>query len=124
MTTFLLKLRNRHFFALDLAALAIIPSLALALRLDGFEELPRYAGALLAFTLIGLVVRLLVFWRAGLYNRYWRYASVDEIALIVFTIAAATAINTLLFFALRFILPLTPSPHLPISPSPSRHSLS
>jgi len=48
MTTFLLKLRNRHFFALDLIALAIIPSLALALRLDGFEQLPRYAGALLA----------------------------------------------------------------------------
>ena len=29
MTTSLLKLRNRHFFVLDLAALAIIPSLAL-----------------------------------------------------------------------------------------------
>ena len=54
MPTLLLKLRNRHFFVLDLTALAIIPSLALALRLDGFEELPRYAGALLVFTLIGL----------------------------------------------------------------------
>jgi len=84
------------------------------LRLDGFEELPRYAGALLVFTLIGLVARLLVFWRAGLYGRYWRYASVDEIALIVLAAAAATAMNTLLFFTLRF-LPLSLSPQLPRS---------
>ena len=116
MTTFLLRLRNRHFFALDLAALAIIPSLALALRLDGFEELPHYAGALLAFTLMGLAVRLFVFQRAGLYNRYWRYASVDEIALIVLAAAAATAINTLLFFALRFILSLALPLPIPLSP--------
>lgn len=108
--TLLLPLRNRHFFALDLIALAILPSIALALRLDGFGALPRYAGALLLFTLVGMVVRLLIFWRAGLYNRYWRYASVDEIGLIVATVIAATAINTILFFALRFILLLTPSP--------------
>ena len=114
MTAILLRLRNRHFFVLDLVALALIPSLALALRLDGFEELPRYAEALLAFTVMGLAVRLLVFQRAGLYGRYWRYASVDEIALIVVTLAAATAINTLLFFALR-LLPLPPSPQPALS---------
>jgi len=114
MTTFLLKLRNRHFFVLDFMALAVIPALALALRLDGFQELPRYAGALLAFTVIGLVLRLLVFQRAGLYGRYWRYASVDEIALIVVTLAAATAVNTLVFFALR-LLPRSLFPSFPFS---------
>ena len=118
MTTFLLKLRNRHFFALDLIALAITPALALALRLDRFEELPRYAGALLVFTLMGLAVRLLIFWRAGLYGRYWRYASVDEIALIALTVAAATAINTLLFFILRLLPPCSPSLPLSFSPAP------
>jgi FlaA1/EpsC-like NDP-sugar epimerase len=118
MTTFLLKLRNRHFFALDLAALVVIPALALALRLDGFQELPRYAGALLVFTLIGLVLRLLVFWRAGLYGRYWRYASVDEIALIVLAVAAATTINTLLFFTLRLLPPCSSAPQFLCTPAP------
>jgi len=118
MTTFLLKLRNRHFFALDLAALVVIPALALALRLDGFEGLPRYAGALLVFTLIGLVVRLLIFWRAGLYGRYWRYASVDEIALIVLAVAAATTINTLLFFTLRLLPPCSSAPQFLCTPAP------
>lgn len=126
MNAFLLRLRNRHFFALDLVALVVIPTLALALRLDGFEALSRYAGALLTFTLMGVVVRVLVFLRAGLYGRYWRYASVDEIALIIITVTGATVINTLLFLALRvlppcsFPLPLSLSlpPQLPCAPVP------
>ena len=69
-------------------------SLALSLLLDGFEELPRYAGALLAFTLIGLVLHLLIFWRAGLYGRYWRYASVDEIAKAIESFKAELAGKT------------------------------
>ena len=118
MTALLLKLRNRHFFALDFMALAVVPSLALALRLDGFQALPPYASALLTFTLIGLIVRLLIFWRAGLYDRYWRYASVDEIALIIVTVCIATLINTLLFFILRLLPPCSSSPSLPLSPAP------
>lgn len=103
MTTFLLRFQNRHFFLLDIVALAVIPSLALALRLDSFKALNFYAGPLSTFTVIGLIVRLLVFWRSGLYTRYWRYASVDEITLIILTIGAATAINTIFFFTLYFL---------------------
>ena len=117
MDTLLFRLRNRHFFALDLAALAVIPSLALALRLDGLEELPRYAGALLAFTLIGLIVRMVVFHRAGLY--YLSYDSWGKIVLIVVvTVTTATAINTLLFFILRFLPPCSSTSELLCTPVP------
>ncbi|MEM4725041.1 MAG: polysaccharide biosynthesis protein, partial [Candidatus Hadarchaeum sp.] len=119
MTNLLIRFTNRHFFFLDLVALAIIPSLALALRLDGFGELPRYSGALLVFTLLGVVIGLLIFWRAGLYRRYWRYASADEVALIFVSVAVATLLNNLLFFTLRFfscsLFPSFLTPFLPRS---------
>lgn len=104
MTTFLLGLRNRHFLLLDAGALTLIPTLALILRLDSFQAVSRYVGGLIVFTLVGLAVRLLVFWRAGLYNRYWRYASVDEIALIFLSVVVATATTAVAFYGLRFLV--------------------
>ena len=67
MINFLRSLRNRHYFILDVIALAIIPTLALVLRLDGFSEVPFYGQGLLVYTVLGMVVRLVIFWRAGLY---------------------------------------------------------
>lgn len=103
-----LRLRNRHFFVLDVVALATLPAVALVLRLDGFPIPDRYTSALLWFTLLGFVVRLPIFWRAGLYNRYWRYASVDEIALIVTAVVVATVANTTVFFGIHLLPSCSP----------------
>ena len=45
---------------------------------------------------LGLVIRLAVFARMGLYQRYWRYASIEELDRI----ALAVLLSTLLLFLL------------------------
>jgi FlaA1/EpsC-like NDP-sugar epimerase len=103
MTSLISTLRNRHYFILDVVSLAIIPFLALVLRLDGFSDVPVYSQGLVIYTLIGMVVRLLIFWRSGLYERLWRYASIDEMVLITVTVLIASAVNAVVYFALRYI---------------------
>ncbi len=81
------KLRNRHFLLADIFFLALAPAASLWIRLDGGADLVHYLPSLLAYTLGTLLLRLVVFHRMGLYNRFWRYATVDElyqIALAVF----------------------------------------
>jgi FlaA1/EpsC-like NDP-sugar epimerase len=103
MNRIIRNLRNRHYFILDVVALAIIPFLALVLRLDGFSNVPTYFQGLVIYTLIGMLVRLVIFWRSGLYERLWRYASIDEMVLITVTVLVASAVNALLYFALRYL---------------------
>ena len=94
----LLRLRNRHFFALDFLVMCLTPSLALALRTDGWAEVVRDVESVALFTLAALVCKLLIFIALGLYTRYWRYASVEELGLIALASASALALDTLMFF--------------------------
>lgn len=95
----LLSLRNRHFFGLDVLLLCVTPTLALALRTDGWSVQPagwdvltRYIPGLIVYTSIALVVRLIVFYRHDLYSRYWRYASIDELDQIGWAVFVSTVI--------------------------------
>lgn len=95
----LIFLRNRHFFGLDVLLLCLTPTLALALRTDGWsvqpsgwDALSRYIPGLVVYTAIALIVRLTVFYRHDLYSRYWRYASIDELDQIGWSVFVSTAI--------------------------------
>jgi FlaA1/EpsC-like NDP-sugar epimerase len=90
-------LRNRHFFLLDIAAACLTPILALFLRLDGAINFEIYLSGLIFVTLLFLVVKLLVFYRLGLYKHYWHYASIDELAKITALVLTATIIQAFLF---------------------------
>ena len=50
-------LRNRVFLGADLVGWALIPVLALALRLDGFAGVTLYAQHLLLFTLLAILCK-------------------------------------------------------------------
>jgi len=96
---YLTVLRNRHFFGLDVLLLCLTPSLALALRTDGWSARPLgwdalsvYVPGLVVYTLIALIVRLVVFYRHELYSRYWRYASIDELDQIGWAVFVSSAI--------------------------------
>ncbi len=91
-------MRNRYFFILDLALLALTPTLALVLRVDVAVGWAVYAAALARFTVVALAVKLAVFFLFGLYRRYWRYASVNELVSIVLAVGTATAVVAGLFF--------------------------
>ena len=98
----LLALRNRHFLAADLGLFLLIPTVALALRLDWTVEFRQYARSLLVATVTFGLVKSAVFYRAGLYTRFWRYASIDELAHIVLVGLGATVVQTVVYLlALR-----------------------
>ena len=76
-------MRNRHLFSLDIVLLAITPTLALAMRVDSTAWVASYAPALIRFTILALIIKLVIFFLFGLYRRYWCYASVDELVSII-----------------------------------------
>ena len=100
----MLALRNRHFFLIDMALLVVTAVLSFALRLD-LEGMQRYLAAMVLFTLLSVPVHLLVFRWLGVYRRFWRYASVDELLLIAVAVGLSTAIVSALLWGVA--LPLT-----------------
>lgn len=92
--------RNRYFFAIDVLLLPIATYLSFAIRLDTLD-LEKYWLGCFAFVFLSLIITPVVFQRAGIYSRYWRYASIDELILLVgavllagfFVIALALALN-------------------------------
>ncbi len=99
----LLKMRNRHLLILDVIVFSFTPILALILRLDGDLALEPYLYQLGIATILFLIVKQSVLWSFGFYRRYWRYASVEELTYIAMLIAAAVAIQALLFDILQFL---------------------
>ncbi|MBK7178387.1 MAG: hypothetical protein IPH82_14585 [Chloroflexi bacterium] len=79
MINWLFRLRNRHFFYLDFLIFLSTPALALVLRTDGLA-ITRYWQSLVVVTAVFLAIKVAVFLGLGLYNHYWRYASIDELA--------------------------------------------
>ena len=99
-------LRNRHFVALDLLIFCATPVLAVWLRTEGIDNLSgwdfvlRFADALALYALVAAMLRLAVFVPFGLYARYWRYASIDELGQIVLAVTTSTFLVVLVFFGI------------------------
>ncbi|MER2598664.1 MAG: nucleoside-diphosphate sugar epimerase/dehydratase [Caldilineales bacterium] len=99
--SFILNLHNRHFLIIDLLLLCITPSLALMLRIDGIQALNRYNEALLFYIGGAMIIRVVIFYFFDLYSRYWRYASINEMAQITVAVIASSLIVIFVFFMLR-----------------------
>jgi len=97
---FLGRLRNRHFLVIDILAFIITPVLALMLRMDGNVPYDRYGRSLFVVTVVFLAVKLAVFYRGGLYSRFWRYAGLDELTRLSFLGVVALLVQTALFLLL------------------------
>jgi FlaA1/EpsC-like NDP-sugar epimerase len=93
------KLRNRHFFVLDILALALIPFLALALRLESLDWSPQVGASLLFYCAVSVLVELAVFYRLGLYDRYWYHAGINDLTLVPIAVGLSTTILTVGFIA-------------------------
>jgi FlaA1/EpsC-like NDP-sugar epimerase len=100
----MLSLRNRHFFLIDLVLLPAAAVLAFALRLDAIR-VQQHAPAIVLFVVLAVPVKLLFFRGFGLYSRFWRYASVDELLLIGIATGVSEVVAAGLLFA--FALPLS-----------------
>ncbi len=84
---------------IDLILLALTPTIALSLRLQLPWD-PVYSKPLLIYTGISLVVKIIVFYFAGIYRQFWRYASVDSMITILWGVGVASLINTGVVFSL------------------------
>jgi FlaA1/EpsC-like NDP-sugar epimerase len=98
---YLNRLRNRHFFVLDLLILLLTPFLALALRVDYPSSARFYLPDLYIYMVYAIPLRLLIFRAFGLYQRFWRYASIEELAQLTLMNLVAAAVVVTVFFGLR-----------------------
>jgi FlaA1/EpsC-like NDP-sugar epimerase len=82
-----LFIRNRYFFLADVLLLPLAAYAAFAVRLDdvGFVFGPQaqYGLSFAVLALAAMVVTPLVFARAGVYGRYWRFASLEDLLLLL-----------------------------------------
>jgi len=108
-----LRLSNRVYVASDFLAWALLPVVALLLRLDGWSSLETYRGHLVAFAAIAAGCKFVALWYGGLYQRYWRYASLDELLLITGAVLAAAIGTAILYFVA--VVPALPGLRLPRS---------
>jgi FlaA1/EpsC-like NDP-sugar epimerase len=96
-------IRNRYFMLSDLLLTALAATLGFAIRLEtpGFwSHLPDC----LRFVALAMLIKPPVYYFFGLYRRYWRYASVREMGVIVAAVSTATGILCVLVLGL--LLPL------------------
>jgi FlaA1/EpsC-like NDP-sugar epimerase len=106
--------RNRVFFTLDFVGWLVIPVLALALRLDGLAGVAAYRESLLVFVAVSAICKSVTLWHFGLYRRYWGYASIDEMFLVIASVLVAGVVAGVLFFTTQYLVVLGP-PRLPLS---------
>ncbi len=112
IASFFSRLRNRHFFILDSIAFLTIPTIALFIRLDGNVDFSDFGYGLFTITIIFAFLKLSLFYFSGMYQRYWRYASVDELAFIGVLIGMVLVLQTITFIILYQVkfLPISDLP--------------
>lgn len=88
----------------DAAVLAVVPLVALMLRLDGNTG-SRYFAVLLSVLPVAVVIKLVLFYLCGIYNRIWRYATVRDMFAIIGACTVANVIIALLALYVQVDLP-------------------
>ena len=100
-------LRNRYLLVSDFCLLVVAAYASYVLRLETLDLGAHWPGFLL-FTALALVITPLVFRRAGVYSRYWRYASVEELLLLAGAVTIAVLLVGAISLAVVQFLPGDP----------------
>ncbi len=98
MQTSLLKLRNRHFLILDCVIFILAPLSAFLLWQNSFSLPGLILWSVLVYAGLALLLRPAVYYQLGLYQRYWVYASVEEMWGIGLAVLLSTLVILLLFW--------------------------
>ncbi len=104
----LLRMRNRYFFILDLFLLPLVAYAAFVIRLESLD-LGRYQLSALIFVLAALV-KVPLFILTGSYSRYWLFAGSMEFAQIIRNVFLGQIASTLLAVILLAFLGLPTLP--------------
>ncbi|MEX0692262.1 MAG: nucleoside-diphosphate sugar epimerase/dehydratase [Gemmatimonadales bacterium] len=106
-------IRNRILLVADIAGALALPAVALWFRLGDYHLIGTYGAQLAAYAWLALMVKFTAFWLAGIYRRYWRYASIDELLMIHGAAFSAAIVATPAYYIA--VAPLIGGPRLPFS---------
>lgn len=96
----LTHLRNRYLIGIDTIGLVVIPALAFLLRTESTDQLIARWQMVAGYTMLMILLKWVVFYRVGLYNALWAYASVQELLLVVRAVALTGLLEISVFFVL------------------------
>jgi len=96
-------IRNRYFFIADVLLMPLAVVISFLLRLD-IAGLQFYGRTSLIFAVLAAFVKPVIFYLFGLYRRYWRYASANELVNIALATLTGTAVVTLLMYSLASLV--------------------
>ncbi len=99
-------LRVRYLLLIDIALILCAVASAVFLRFDSPESTYAYLTHSWPFLVIAPLVRIPLYFRFNLYNRLWRYASIDEFRSIIAAGIVAPPLIALLNFGLLPLLAL------------------
>ncbi len=84
-------LRNRYFLALDVLLLGVAVLLSYVLRLETLD-FERFQSGLVFYTACAILIVPFVFYIFGIYARYWIYASVEEMMILIVSVTIGATI--------------------------------
>lgn len=98
------KLKIGFLALMDLFIVLITPYLSLYIRLDGIVNSPYYSTLLEIIPEI-VIIRIMSFYFFGLYNRLWRYASINEVMVIVGAVTTSSILIAVYSYVVGIDLP-------------------
>ena len=102
--TIVQQLRNRYFFALDIALLVAAVVLSYVLRLETFY-FDQLGSGFVFFSSVVIIIIPLLFYFLGIYSRYWVYASVEELLLLSSATTLGAALSGAVGLVAAWIIP-------------------
>ena len=94
------RIRGRHLLLIDLLAMSMAVIAAFVIRYEALWRIGPYLRRNLYFFAAVLIVRPPVYYFFGLYRRWWRYASISEMLVLV----EAVTLGSLIIAALTAFL--------------------
>ncbi|MFN2202727.1 MAG: polysaccharide biosynthesis protein [Caldilineaceae bacterium] len=98
------KLRNRHFLLSDVLLLPLAVYISYILRLESISPASRWWTGMVVFAISLTLSTVIVFYFVGVYSRFWRYASVDELILLTGAFTVSTLIAAFVAIGAGFVL--------------------
>jgi FlaA1/EpsC-like NDP-sugar epimerase len=83
-------MRNRYVLGCDCVAFALACYGAFALRFDLLA--PRYRDEFLPFLVASLLVKPFIFYGMGMYRRFWRYASLQDLLALIVAVSTGSVV--------------------------------
>jgi FlaA1/EpsC-like NDP-sugar epimerase len=107
MNQAIIRIRNRYYFLLDVLIFFTTPALALLFRIDSLSYNQYFFYGLVIYTTVGIVIKTLVFYYFGIYRRFWRFASLDDVLLLVWSVFFGTFLLTSIVWVRNIFFPST-----------------